>query len=243
MQHREDNRLILALDVASAGEARELYAKLREVTSAFKIGSQLYTSTGPQFVRELVAAGASIFLDLKFHDIPNTVAAAGVEAARLGVFMFNVHASGGTEMMRHTVSAVAQASEREGFELPKIIGVTVLTSSDRSVLAENGIDGEPEVQVTRLARLAEAAGLDGVVASPHEIAAIRASVRSKPFLIITPGVRPAGTPFDDQRRVMTPREAVMAGADYVVVGRAVLAAPDPLTAALDILDEMNDASN
>ncbi|MBC7909780.1 MAG: orotidine-5'-phosphate decarboxylase [Pyrinomonadaceae bacterium] len=238
MEQSADNKLILALDVETVAEARELFAAMREVVGAFKIGSQLFTAAGPEFVRELAGAGARIFLDLKFHDIPNTVAAAGVEAARLGVFMFNVHASGGSEMMRRTADAVRLATEREGLAQPKVIAVTVLTSADKGVLAEVGINAEPETQVTHLARLAAAAGLDGVVASPLEIEAVRGAVEQKDFLIVTPGVRPAGSATDDQRRVMTPGEAVRAGADYLVVGRAILNAPDPVEAAIAISQEM-----
>lgn len=238
MEQQADERLILALDVETAERARELFSALRGVTNAFKIGSQLFTAAGPRFVQELVKAGARIFLDLKFHDIPNTVAAAGVEAARLGVFMFNVHASGGSEMMRRTVDAVGEACEREGLEKPKIIGVTVLTSSDAGTLAETGLTAGPEEQVKRLARLASDAGLDGVVASPLEIEAVRGSVENRDFLIVTPGVRPAGTSKDDQRRVLTPAEARRRGASHLVVGRAILNAPDPVRAAQAILEEM-----
>jgi orotidine-5'-phosphate decarboxylase len=241
MNHSTDNKLILALDVEAASEARKLFAALREVAGAFKIGSQLFTAAGPQFVREMVAAGARIFLDLKFHDIPNTVAAAGVEAARMGVFMFNVHASGGSEMMRRTAEAVSEVSEREGLIRPKVIGVTVLTSADAETLAEVGINAEPERQVVKLARLSEASGLDGVVASPLEISAVRAAIEQRDFLIVAPGVRPTGVATHDQRRVMTPAEAVRAGADYLVVGRAVLNAPDPVQAALAISEEMQSA--
>lgn len=239
MRHVTDNKLILALDVKTASEARELFAKLRDVAGAFKIGSQLFTAAGPQFVRELIAAGARIFLDLKFHDIPNTVAAASIEATRLGVFMFNIHTSGGSEMMRRAANAVDEVAEREGLNRPKVIGVTLLTSSDATTLAETGISAEPEAQVVMLARLAEASGLDGVVASPLEIVAIRAAIESKEFVIVTPGVRPAGSALNDQRRVMTPAEAVHAGADYLVVGRAVLNATDPVQAAIDIREEMD----
>jgi orotidine-5'-phosphate decarboxylase len=235
----EDNKLIIALDVETASEARQLVAMLRDVTGAFKIGSQLFTATGPQFVRELIRDGARIFLDLKFHDIPNTVAAAGIEATRLGVFMFNVHASGGSEMMRRTMDAVGETSEREGLVRPSVIGVTVLTSADDATLAEIGVGAASEAQVVRLARLVEASGLDGVVSSPHEIMAVRAAVTSREFLIVTPGVRPADSPKDDQRRIMTPHDAVQAGADYLVVGRAVIGAPDPMQAAIAILEEMS----
>jgi orotidine-5'-phosphate decarboxylase len=236
-----NNKLILALDVETASEARELFRALREVAGAFKIGSQLFTAAGPQFVRELVKEGARIFLDLKFHDIPNTVAAAGVEATRLGIFMFNVHAAGGSEMMRCTADAVSEAAEREGLTRPHVIGVTVLTSANAATLAETGIKTEPEAQVTHLARLAHNSGLDGVVASPLEIAAVRELVERKDFLIVTPGIRPSGASTDDQRRVMTPAEAVRAGADYLVVGRAVLNAPDPFKAALAIREEMENS--
>lgn len=238
MEHEVSNKLIVALDVETAVRARELFSALREVAGAFKIGSQLFTAAGPELVRWMTKSGARVFLDLKFHDIPNTVAAAGVEAARLGVFMFNVHASGGGEMMRRTADAVKEAAEREGLAKPVVIGVTVLTSSDAATLAEAGINAEPEAQVTRLARLAESAGLDGVVASPLEIAAVRAAVERKEFLIVTPGVRPGGSSPDDQRRVLTPAEAVRAGADYLVVGRAILNAPDPMQAAMSISEEM-----
>lgn len=239
MHLENDNKLILALDVDTAHEARELVAKLSDVTKTFKIGSQLFTSAGPQFVRELIAEGARIFLDLKFHDIPNTVAAAGIEATRLGVFMFNVHTSGGSEMMRRTSDAVDAVVEREGLERPKIIGVTLLTSSDATTLAETGLSAEPEARVVMLARLAHTSGLDGVVASPLEIAALRAAIEPKNFVIVTPGVRPKGTELNDQRRVMTPEAAVRAGADYVVVGRSVLNAKDPVRAALAIRDNID----
>jgi orotidine-5'-phosphate decarboxylase len=232
------NKLILALDVETAGEARELFAKLRDVAGAFKVGSQLFTAAGPELVRELVNKGARVFLDLKFHDIPNTVAAAAVEATRLGVFMLNVHASGGSEMMRRTSDAVAEVSERDGLTRPKVIGVTLLTSADATTLSETGITAEPEARVIMLARLAHASGLDGVVASPLEIEAVRAAVEPNDFLIVTPGVRPTGSSMNDQRRVTSPAEAIRRGADYVVVGRAVLHAPDPVQAAVAIRDEM-----
>ncbi len=238
MEHEANNKLIVALDVETEGRARELFSALREVAGTFKIGSQLFTAAGPKLVRWMTEGGARIFLDLKFHDIPNTVASAGVEAARLGVFMFNVHASGGGEMMRRTADAVKEAAEREGLAKPKVLGVTVLTSSDAGTLAEAGIDAEPEAQVTRLARLTENSGLDGVVASPLEIGAVRAAVKRKDFLIVTPGVRPGGSAHDDQRRVLTPAEAVRAGADYLVVGRAILNATDPVQAAVSICEEM-----
>ncbi len=232
------DRLIIALDVETARQARELFAALREHAGMFKIGSQLFTSAGPGIVREIVGAGGRVFLDLKFHDIPNTVAAAGREAARLGVSIFNVHASGGSEMMRRTVEAVGETVHREGIERPRVIAVTVLTSADASTLAEIGIPSSPEDQVIALGYLADKCGLDGVVASPHEIRRVRAAIRRENFLIVTPGVRPARAAHDDQKRVMSPAASLRAGADYLVVGRAVLNAPDPARAAAGILDEM-----
>lgn len=241
MNDAAKDRLIVALDVESAQEAREIFARLRDQAGMFKIGSQLFTATGPAFVRELVGAGARVFLDLKFHDIPNTVASAGVEAARLGVSMFNVHALGGTEMMRRTMEAVMESCAREGITRPVVIAVTVLTSSDSDTLAEVGIPSSPETIVPRLARLAEECGLDGVVASPREVALVRASVRKEDFLIVTPGVRTKGAAADDQKRIMTPAEAVLAGANYLVMGRAILKAKDPQLAAIKVVEEMAQA--
>ncbi|HKC66511.1 MAG TPA: orotidine-5'-phosphate decarboxylase [Pyrinomonadaceae bacterium] len=235
------DRLIVALDVETAREAFSLFCALRDVAGAFKVGSQLFTSEGPGVVRDIVRAGGRVFLDLKYHDIPNTVAAAGVEATRLGVSIFNVHACGGSEMMRRTASAVAEASEREGIPRPIIIGVTVLTSADDSTLAEAGFTSGAEDQVKRMARLSAESGLDGVVASPHEVKLVRETVGRRDFVVVTPGVRPTGTTHDDQRRVMTPSEAVRAGADYLVVGRAILKATDPVRAAEEIIKEMEQA--
>lgn len=241
MHDEVKERLIVALDVESAEEAREMFTRLRDYAGMFKIGSQLFTAAGPTFVRELVAAGASVFLDLKFHDIPNTVASAGVEAARLGVSMFNVHALGGGEMMRRTMEAVRETCAREGITRPRVIAVTVLTSADSATLAEVGIPSAPETIVALLARLAQACGLDGVVASPREVALVRAAIRKGDFLIVTPGVRPQGAAADDQKRIMTPAEAVLAGANYLVMGRAILKAEDPQRAALKVVEEMAQA--
>ncbi|MDT5063545.1 MAG: orotidine-5-phosphate decarboxylase [Acidobacteriota bacterium] len=235
------NRLIVALDVETAREALNLFAALKTVAGMFKIGSQLFTAEGPAVVREIVRAGGQVFLDLKFHDIPNTVAAAGVEAVRLGVSIFNIHACGGSEMMRRTAAAVSETASREGITRPHVIGVTVLTSSDDATLAEAGFSSSIEEQVKLLARLASASGLDGVVASPREVRLVRDAVEQPDFLIVTPGVRPKGIALDDQRRVMTPAEAVQAGADYLVVGRAILKAPDPARAAQKIIEEMQHA--
>jgi orotidine-5'-phosphate decarboxylase len=237
-----NNKLIIALDVETAGEARKLFSLLGAEAGMFKIGSQLFTAAGPEFVREMVAQGARIFLDLKFHDIPNTVAAACREAVRLGVSLFNVHASGGSEMMRRAAEATGETAEREGLPRPALVAVTVLTSADAGVLAEVGVAGALEEQVKMLAQLAASSGLDGVVASPHEIAPVRSVVGRENFLLVTPGVRPPASAHDDQRRVMTPAEAVRAGADYIVVGRAILNAPDPLRAAHEIVAEMERAA-
>lgn len=231
-------KLIVALDVDTAAKARDLVNALRGIVGMFKIGSQLFTAAGPALVREIVNSGERVFLDLKFHDIPNTVAAAGVEAARMGVSIFNVHAGGGSDMMSRTVEAVTKSAEDEGLTKPHIIAVTVLTSSNQKTLAEVGISSSPADLVRHFALLAEAAGLDGVVASPHEVRLIRAAVKKSGFIVVTPGVRPAGSTPGDQSRVTTPREAIAAGADYLVVGRPILSAPDPVEAAQRIIREM-----
>jgi orotidine-5'-phosphate decarboxylase len=235
-------RLIVALDVATADEARRAFDLLRDSAGMFKVGSQLFTAAGPVFVRELVAAGARVFLDLKFHDIPNTVASASREAVRLGVALFNVHAAGGGEMLRRAADVTSEESARLGVARPNLIAVTVLTSMDSNSLAETGVEAKTvEEQVKRLARLAADCGLDGVVASPHEIAPVRDAVEREPFLVVTPGVRPAAFSHDDQKRVMTPAEAMRAGADFVVVGRAILNSPDPARAAGEVVEEMSAA--
>ena len=220
-----------------------MFAALRGQAGMFKIGPHLFTSTGPDLVREIVAAGGRVFLDLKFHDIPAVVAAASREATRLGVSIFTVHAAGGGEMMRRAADACADVAVREGIEKPRLVGVTVLTSSDEATLAATGVKVSSTVeQVIRLARLAEASGADGVVASPHEIAPVRETIRRRGFIIVTPGVRPRDTAHDDQKRVMTPAEAVRAGADYLVVGRAILNAADPMRAAQAIIEDMEEAA-
>lgn len=236
------NRLIVALDVKTAAEAQRLVAGLRGIAGMFKIGSQLFTATGPMFVRDIVNSGERVFLDLKFHDIPNTVAAAGVEATRLGVSIFNVHAAGGSEMMRRTAGAVAESARAEGLTKPAIIAVTVLTSADEMTLAEVGWSLNAENLVGRLALLTAAAGLDGVVASPREVDIVRSAVTTPGFIVVTPGVRPEGAARGDQSRVTTPAEAIAAGADYLVVGRPIIAAPDPAKAALRIIEEMESGS-
>lgn len=235
------NKLIVALDVDSVEQARRLVAQLRDVVGMFKVGSQLFTAAGPELVREIVSGGNKVFLDLKFHDIPNTVAAAAVEATRLGVSIFNVHASGGSEMMERTAHAVAETTQKEQLSKPAVIAVTLLTSANEATLREIGIDAQPDKLVTHLAQMAASAGLDGVVASAMEVPVIRTATAPE-FLIVTPGVRPAGTTAGDQKRITTPREAIERGADYIVVGRPILKAPDPVLAAAQIIQEITGAS-
>jgi len=238
LQPIDKAQLIIALDVDSAAEARAILAELNEEVGAFKIGLQLLTAAGPSFVREIAESGVKVFLDVKFHDIPNTVAKASVEAARLGVWMFNIHSQGGSEMMRRTVGEVTEACLKENREKPKIIGVTVLTSMDDSALMEVGVENEVDSQVLRLVRLTAECGLDGVVASPREVRAIRENITDHDFLIVTPGIRPDFATNDDQKRVMTPGEAVSAGADYLVIGRPITRSGDMIGAVRKILGEM-----
>ena len=235
------NPIVVALDVDTASEALELARRLRGTVGMFKVGKQLFTASGQTVVRELLGMGEKVFLDLKFHDIPNTVAMAGIEAARMGVSIFNLHALGGAQMMRTTVESVSEACAREGIPRPLILGVTVLTSHTPESLLEVGIEHSIPDEVVRLAQLCASSGIDGVVASPQEIAPIRAAVSSPDFVVLTPGVRPAGAALNDQRRVMTPGEAIRAGANFLVIGRPITAAPDPLSAAEAIRQEIEDA--
>lgn len=232
------DKLIVALDVESANRALNLFAQLRETVGIFKIGSQLFTAVGPEIVRQIVAGGGRVFLDLKFHDIPNTVAAVGVEATRLGVSIFNVHAAGGAEMMRQTAEMINDTAEREGLAKPKVIAVTLLTSLDTNDLNKIGCFEESSSLVRKLSRLAADSGLDGVVASPQEIGIVREEVTNPNFLIITPGIRAASSAADDQRRVMTAAEAITDGANYIVVGRPILNADDPVRAAWSIVEQI-----
>jgi len=233
-------RLIFALDVDSFDEAREWVGRLRGQVGAFKVGKQLFTRCGPDVVRMVRELGVDVFLDLKYHDIPNTVAMAGLEALRLGVWMFNVHALGGAEMMSKLVAEVDKSCPRGTKGRPLLIAVTILTSSTDATLQAVGIDRPVTEMVPRLARLAQQAGMDGVVASPQEVGLIRQAC-GRDFAIVTPGVRPAAASLDDQQRVMTPGEALRAGADYLVIGRPISAAPDPAAAAVSILAEMRAA--
>jgi orotidine-5'-phosphate decarboxylase len=236
-----NEKLIVALDVETTGKALDLFDALRDIAGMFKIGMQLFTAAGPDLVRQIIARGGQVFLDLKYHDIPNTVALAGIEATRLGVSIFNVHASGGSEMMKRTAEAVASTAVREGLPKPKVIGVTLLTSLDSAALKHLGINSESPSFVSLLARDAAASGLDGVVASPQEIEVVREAVSQPDFLIVTPGIRAESDAKDDQRRTMTAGEAIRAGADYFVVGRPILKAPDPIEAAKKIVAEIETA--
>jgi len=232
------DRLIVALDVDTLAEAERLAARLEGLVRRFKIGSQLFTAAGPAAVETVQKRGAEVFLDLKYHDIPNTVAGAAREAARLGVFMFNVHATGGRAMMKAAGDAAAAAAKDLGVRRPIVIAVTVLTSLDRAALhRELGVASSVEGQVLHLGGLAREAGLDGTVASPNEIAAIRRSL-GPAWVIVTPGVRPAGSAADDQARIATPAAAARAGAHYLVVGRPITGAADPVRAAEAVLAEM-----
>ena len=232
------DRLIVALDVDSLDRATGLVDALAGQVMRFKIGSQLFTAAGPAVVDAVRKRGGEVFLDLKFHDIPNTVEGAAREAVRLGVFMFNVHASGGRAMMRAAARGAADAAHTLGLSRPLVIAVTVLTSLDRAALAgELHVASSVEGHVLHLCTLAREAGLDGNVASPNEIRAIR-NAMGHGWTVVTPGVRPAGSEHDDQSRVATPRAAVEAGADYLVVGRPITGAPDPARAAEGILSEM-----
>lgn len=234
------DRIIVALDVDSASEGTAIVSELNGRVGAFKVGLQLFTAAGPDFVRELTASGAKVFLDLKFHDIPNTVAKASVEAARLGVWMFNVHVSGGSEMIKTAVKEVDAVCAEEGIERPLVIGVTVLTSSNAGTMNEIGVDGEVESQVVRLAKLAAESGLDGVVASPLEVFAIRNAVTNTEFLTVTPGIRPFSATADDQKRVTTVVHALAGGSDYVVIGRPITQAADRIEAVEAIVAEANE---
>lgn len=230
-------RLILALDVDDLERVKALVSLLDSKVGMFKVGKQLFTHAGPQAVKLIQGMGGEVFLDLKFHDIPNTVAKAAIEATRLGVKMFNVHASGSLEMMRLTVREVSRVCRQEGLRRPIMLAVTVLTSLNKSDLQRVGVDGEVADQVIRLALLTRQAGMDGVVASPQEVAPIRVACGSR-FIIVSPGVRPQRAKRNDQRRVMTPEEAIRAGADYIVVGRPIMEAKDPMSAAQEIITEM-----
>lgn len=236
------DRIILPLDVDTAEKAVEMVKELKDDVGAFKVGLELVNSAGLGIFELIKQAGADkIFYDCKFHDIPNTVAGASRGAARLGVWMFNVHCSGGAAMMKAARDAALETANQFGITPPIVIGVTVLTSIDHSVLNdEMRVPGTVADQVVHLAKLAKQSGLDGVVASPHEIELIRAACGDD-FMIITPGVRPAGADVADQKRVMTPGEAVRRGAHHLVIGRPIIKAEDLKSAAQAIAREINEA--
>ena len=232
-------KVIVALDFPSLSAAEQIVKKVSSLVKIFKVGKELFTAAGPEAVRMVHAHKGRVFLDLKFHDIPNTVASACEAAAKLGVFMLNVHASGGKTMMIHAVQAVHRTASEKKAHAPKVLGVTVLTSLTDNDLKEVGVSKKVKQQVPDLAALAKSCGLDGVVASGQEIPLIRKAC-GKDFLIVTPGVRPTWAAHGDQKRVITPREAVSAGADYIVVGRPITQHPQPLAAAEKILKEIED---
>ena len=219
-----DRPIIVVLDYPSSDAALALVEQLDPKRCNVKVGKELFTRAGPDVVRALVDRGFRVFLDLKYHDIPNTVGAACAAATDLGVWMLNVHASGGPAMLQAARAAVGDAADR-----PKIIAVTVLTSLDSNDLSAAGFAGDTATTASKLANLTEECGLDGVVCSPQEIAMMRAE-RSDNFLLVTPGIRPAGSAVGDQKRVMTPADALAAGASYLVIGRPITAAPDPMEA-------------
>jgi len=225
----------VALDVPSATQAQQIVQSIGESANTYKVGKQLFTVEGPQIVLDLVSSGRKVFLDLKFHDIPNTVAASVGEAAKLGVTMLTVHASGGSKMLKAAAEAAAQSPAQ-----PVVLAVTVLTSLSDADLAELGISGSVQTQVLRLGSLARAAGCGGLVASAKEAAELRREL-GQDFAIVTPGVRPSGTAAGDQARVLTPKEAIAAGATYLVVGRPILEAASPAQAAAAIVSEIGEA--
>jgi len=227
-----DPKIIVALDYDTARETYTLVDQLKPTMCRLKIGKQLFTREGPDLVRQLITKGYDVFLDLKFHDIPNTVAKACAAAAELGVWMVNVHAQGGPAMMQAASEAIANSVHK-----PLLIGVTILTSMSHDDLRAIGLQGSAEENVMRLAKLAQDSGLDGVVCSPMEVLALRDRLNPN-FKLVTPGIRPAGSSKDDQKRVMTPKTALAAGSNYIVIGRPITQAKHPLAALQSILNEI-----
>ncbi|WP_346354937.1 orotidine-5'-phosphate decarboxylase [Azotosporobacter soli] len=234
-----DQRLIVALDTTDRARVEALVGELGELVGYYKVGMELFYSQGPDIVRCLRQQGKEVFLDLKLHDIPNTVAQALRPLVGLGATMLNLHASGGTKMMKAAATALREEAKLRNVPCPKLIAVTVLTSMDATEWESLGCVREIAQQVSELAKMAQAAGLDGVVASSQEAALIRKACGDS-FAIVTPGIRPAGSATDDQARILTPREAIEAGADYLVVGRPITAALEPRKVAEDILRQMKE---
>jgi orotidine-5'-phosphate decarboxylase len=228
-----DPRIIVALDFADPAHALALVERLDPSACALKVGKELFVTAGPEPVRRMIERGFRIFLDLKFHDIPNTVAQACAAATRLGVWMINVHASGGRAMMLAAHAALTRTAAERGVPRPLLVAVTVLTSLNAGDLAEIGIADSTEDEVLRLAKLAASCGLDGVVCSAAEAVALRRAMGPR-FKLVTPGIRPRGAGVDDQSRVVTPEDAIANGADYLVIGRPITGAADPLAALRDI---------
>ncbi len=223
-----DSKVIVALDYNDEKNALEFVEKVSGDLCRLKVGNELFTTAGPKFVEKLVNKGFKVFLDLKYHDIPNTVSRACEAAADLGVWLVDVHTSGGPVMMSAAAEALSKYRER-----PYLIGVTVLTSMDISQLNSIGVNAEPKEQVIRLAKLAKDSGLDGVVSSAQEVSLIKSNIDS-PFICVTPGIRPAGAAIGDQKRIMTPKEAITAGSDYLVIGRPITKSDDPVKTLIDI---------
>jgi orotidine-5'-phosphate decarboxylase len=232
------DKIILPLDVASYEEAMDLVNLLKDYVGMFKVGMQLFTGVGPEVVKAIISLGGKIFLDLKYHDIPNTVAKASVSATEIGVDMFTIHVSGGREMMKRVVEESSEIADKKGLKKPVVLGITLLTSLDKeAVQKELKMSGPTQEIVLNLASMAKECGLNGVVASPKEIESIKKRCGDD-FLVVTPGVRPSWAEVNDQKRVSTPKEALEAGADFLVIGRPIIAAPDPVEAVKKILEEI-----
>jgi orotidine-5'-phosphate decarboxylase len=235
------SRLMIALDVDSREKAEEWVHKLKLQAGYFKVGLQLFTLAGAEMVRSIRARGGRIFLDVKYHDIPNTVAKACESCCTMGIDFVNVHALGGKEMIKAAAASLKENATRMRVQKPILLAVTVLTSHDaRSLRQDVGLKSTPEKEVLRLAKMAQAAGAEGVVCSPKEVSAVRKACGPK-FIIVTPGIRGAGAPKQDQKRTLSAAQAIGKGADYLVVGRPIMGAPDPVEAAKAIVDEMQKA--
>ncbi|KTF18151.1 orotidine-5'-phosphate decarboxylase [Pseudoalteromonas sp. H105] len=231
----QSKKVLIALDYDDQQTALNFVKQLSPDTCRLKVGKEMFTYFGPAFVKELIDLGFDVFLDLKFHDIPNTVAKAVTAAAKMGVWMVNVHASGGVEMM----TKAKQALEQFGDDAPLLIAVTVLTSMDAAELSRLGVDKTPEEQVIYLAKLAKESGLDGVVCSAQEAKKLKAELGEE-FKLVTPGIRPAGSDAGDQKRIMTPKQAIEDGSDYLVIGRPITQAADPVATLKEINDSLKD---